>query len=235
MTSSLTKWQTLDVHLRSPLQMRQYSQIADRVAASAPGRVLDWGCGRGQVTALLRERGVDVTSFEWSADAPPEGAEIRLQDFPDVVAQISSDPVKLPYADASFDTALSVGVLEHVPDPGGSLDELARVLKPGGRLHIANLPNRYSWTERVAKLIGAYYHGKLPHDKVYTQRTARELLQRHGYTVYDERMTGMIPQIVPIPLPAWSVGPLWKLNEGLAHVPGLKHLATAVELTGRRP
>jgi ubiquinone/menaquinone biosynthesis C-methylase UbiE len=233
--AKLAKWQTGDVHLRAPLQMRQYHLIADRVAASRPGRVLDWGCGFGQITALLRERGVDVTSFEWRADAPPTSADVQLDAFPDVTAQVSCDPVKLPYPDATFDTALSVGVLEHVQDPDGSLDELARVLKPGGRLQVYNLPNRYSWTERLARLIGAYYHGSLPHDQVYTRRTARELLERHGYVVGDERMTGMLPQSVPFPLPPWSVTPLWTLNELLARVPGLNRIATAVELTGRQP
>jgi hypothetical protein len=109
------------------------------------------------------------------------------------------------------------------------------VLEPGGRLYVFNLPNRTSWTERLARLIGAYYHGKLPFDQVYTQRSARERLERHGYVVTDERMTGMLPQSVPFPLPAWSVSPLWVLNEGLARIPGLNRLATAVELTGHRP
>jgi ubiquinone/menaquinone biosynthesis C-methylase UbiE len=215
--------------------MRQYEQIADRVASGRPRRVLDWGCGYGQMTALLRERGLDVTSFEWREDAPPTSADVVLERHPDVTAQVSSDPVKLPYPDASFDVALSVGVLEHVQDPDGSLAELGRVLEPGGRLYVFNLPNRTSWTERLARLIGAYYHGKLPFDQVYTQRSARERLERHGYVVTDERMTGMLPQSVPFPLPAWSVSPLWALNEGLARIPGLNRLATAVQLTGHRP
>jgi ubiquinone/menaquinone biosynthesis C-methylase UbiE len=235
MPGLLAKWQTGDTHLRAPLQMRQYEQIADRVASDRPGRVLDWGCGYGQMTALLRDRGLDVASFEWRGDAPPTSGDVVLERYPDVTAQVSSDPVKLPYPDASFDAALSVGVLEHVQDPDGSLAELARVLKPGGRLYVFNLPNRTSWTERVARLIGAYYHGSLPFDQVYTQRSARERLQRHGYVVTDERMTGMIPQSVPFPLPPWSVGPLWALNEGLAKIPGLNRLATAVELIGHRP
>jgi ubiquinone/menaquinone biosynthesis C-methylase UbiE len=231
----LAKWQTGDTHLRAPLQMRQYEQIADRVAAARPARVLDWGCGFGQMSALLRARGLDVTSFEWREDAPPTSGEVQLERHPEITAQVSSDPVRLPYDDGAFDVALSVGVLEHVQDPDGSLAELARVLAPGGRLYVFNLPNRTSWTERLARRIGAYYHGSLPYDQVYTQRSARERLQRHGYRVTDERMTGMLPQSVPFPLPAWSVGPLWAINEALARVPGLNRIATAVELVGHRP
>lgn len=235
MSGTLAKWQTGDAHLRAPLQMRQYEQLVDGVAASSPGRVLDWGCGFGQITSMLASRGVDVTSYEWREDAPPTSAEVPLERYPERTVTISSAPVTLPYPDATFDTALSVGVLEHVQDPDGSLAELFRVLKPGGRLHVYNLPNRFSWTERLARLMGAYYHGRLPYDQVYTQKTARERLQRHGFAVSDERMTGMLPQSVPFPLPSWSVSPLWAVNETLARVPGLNRIATAVELTGTRP
>src|SRR3712207_7505999 len=47
-----------DVNLRHALQLREYVAIADRIARDAPGRTLDWGCGFGQMTALLRERGL---------------------------------------------------------------------------------------------------------------------------------------------------------------------------------
>ncbi|HEV7750783.1 MAG TPA: class I SAM-dependent methyltransferase [Baekduia sp.] len=235
MPGFLAKWQTGDTHLRAPLQIRQYEEIADRVAAERHERVLDWGCGYGQITALLAARGVNVVSYEWREDAPPTSAEVRMDAYPEFTVSVSSDPVKLPYPDDAFDAALSVGVLEHVQDPDGSLAELARVLKPGGRLYVFNLPNRTSWTERLARRIGAYYHGQLPFDQVYTQRSARERLQRHGYTVTDERMTGMLPQSVPVPIPPRAVGPLWRLNQLLARIPGLNRIATAVELTGHRP
>jgi ubiquinone/menaquinone biosynthesis C-methylase UbiE len=235
MPGFLAKWQTGDTHLRAPLQVRQYEQIADQVAEQGHGLVLDWGCGYGQVTSLLAARGVNVSSFEWRSDAPPTSANVPLAAYPQFTATVSSDPVKLPYPDNSFDAALSVGVLEHVQDPDGSLAELARVLKPGGKLYVSNLPNRTAWTERLARVIGAYYHGSLPFDQVYTQKTARERLQRHGYLVTDERMTGMIPQSVPFPLPRWSVEPLWRLNELLSRIPVLNRFATAVQLTGHRP
>jgi ubiquinone/menaquinone biosynthesis C-methylase UbiE len=231
----LARWQTSDIHLRSPLQTRQYELLADDLAARAPGTVLDWGCGYGQISALLRERGVDVTSFDYRPDAPAEGGPLVLERFPDFPAFTSSDSVRLPFDDATFDTALSVGVLEHVQDPDGSLDELARVLKPGGKLYIYNLPNRTSWTEWIARRIGAHYHGINPYDKVYTRRTARELLQRHGYRVSDERYTGMLPQQLPFVPPPWLVRVLWVVNEALARVPGLNRLATAHQMVAQRP
>jgi ubiquinone/menaquinone biosynthesis C-methylase UbiE len=234
MRELLTRWQTGDVHLRSPLQTRQYELLADAIAEQQPRRVLDWGCGYGQVAALLRERGVDVTPFDWLADALPTSEEMPLERYPGMMAIKSSDPVRLPFAESSFDLVLSVGVLEHVQDPDSSLDEIARVLEPGGRLFIYNLPNRTSWTEFVARRIGAYYHGKYPHDQVYTRASARALLERHGYRVASERYTGMLPQQMPVALPSWAVRALWTINEGLARVPGVNRLATALQMVAHR-
>ena len=94
-----------------------------------------------------------------------------LERFPEIEAHLSPDPVQLPFEDGGFDTVLSCGVLEHVHDPDTSLDEIRRVLAPGGTF-VTNLPNRYSYTERIARLLGLYYHGRLPNDQVYTRRTA---------------------------------------------------------------
>jgi 2-polyprenyl-3-methyl-5-hydroxy-6-metoxy-1,4-benzoquinol methylase len=60
--STLTRPRQVDVNLRSGPQMREYVAIADRVAGERPGRVLDWGCGHGQISHLLRQRGVDVVA-----------------------------------------------------------------------------------------------------------------------------------------------------------------------------
>src|SRR6187431_1410213 len=129
--ASLQERRGTDVNLRSGPQMREYAAMADRIAADGHGRLLDWGCGWGQVTALLRERGVDVHAFDYR---PDEGAvgETPLERFPDIACTFSPEPVALPFDDASFDAVLSCGVLEHVQDPAGSLAELQRVLRPGG-------------------------------------------------------------------------------------------------------
>src|SRR5208282_1726951 len=132
----------LDVNLRSGPQMREYDAIADRIAAEARGPVLDWGCGWGQVSDLLLKRGIEVESFDFREGEPPHVVE--LERFPGINAHVSGDPVKLPFPDDHFATALSCGVLEHVEFPAESLRELHRVLQPGGRLLVYKLPNRFS-------------------------------------------------------------------------------------------
>jgi ubiquinone/menaquinone biosynthesis C-methylase UbiE len=214
----------LDAHLRSGPQMLQYQALADDLAALKPGRVLDWGCGYGQVTALLRDRGIDVVPFDYREDLPGPTV-VPLDRFPEIEAHLSPEPVKLPFDADTFDTALSCGVLEHVQDPDASLEEIRRVLRPGGTFYVTNLPNRYSYTERLARLLGRYYHGQLPNDRVYTKRTARELVERHGFDIRELRLAHMLPLTVGGP-----ARPIWAASSVLEQIPGLNTVATSIEL-----
>jgi SAM-dependent methyltransferase len=204
--------------------MLQYRKLAQRLAQRAPGRLLDWGCGYGQVTALLREEGVDVVAFDYREELEAPTVE-PLERFPEIEAHVSPDPVALPFADGAFDTVLSCGVLEHVEDPDGSLEEIRRVLRPGGTFYVTNLPNRYSYTERIARLLGLYYHGQLPNDRVYTKTTVQELLARHGFAVREIRHVHMLP--LTLGGPARLV---WGVSSALERVAGLNVIATSLEV-----
>lgn len=222
-----------DVNLRSPLQNLEYDAVADHVASLRPQRVLDWGCGWGQVTRRLIDRGLDVTSYDFR-----EGMEPTVQPmdrFPELEIHVSGEPVKLPFEDDAFDLVLSLGVLEHVPDPDGSLEELKRILVPGGRVVVKKLPNRFSYLEAIAKRLGWYYHGKLPFDQVYTQRSAIDLARRHGFVVETVRRANMLPLTLTNAMFQRLARPLWWLNGALARVPVLNLVATDHELVLRAP
>jgi ubiquinone/menaquinone biosynthesis C-methylase UbiE len=229
-----------DVHLRSAPQMLEYDAIVARIAADAPGSILDWGCGMGQVSELLMRAGLNVTSFDYRGDGSPD-AVVGLPRFANVRAFISSDPRRLPYDDASFDAVLSCGVLEHVLDPDASLDEIARVLRPGGTIYVYKLPNASSYLEWIARrfgdrLGGMYHHGSLPDDRLYTVRSAREIMQRHGYEILELRLANMLPLTLDLP-PAQRpriAGGIWGANRVLGALPGVNRLATNVELVARR-
>jgi ubiquinone/menaquinone biosynthesis C-methylase UbiE len=224
----------IDVNLRSAPQMLEYEAIVQRIASDGPTRILDWGCGLGQVSHLLLKAGLDVTSFDYRGDGAPDGIQ-PLPRYEHVHAYLSSDPVALPYSDGTFDAVLSCGVLEHVLDPHGSLDELARVLAPKGTLYVYKLPNRFSYLEwaarRLAKPLDMYYHGREPNDLLYTPATTRALLEDHGYEVRELRRANMLPLTLDAPVvqrPRASRG-LWSANQALARVPALNRLATNIE------
>jgi SAM-dependent methyltransferase len=211
-----------DAHLQSGPQMLQYAAIARRIGTEQSGPVLDWGTGYGQVSKLLTDEGAEVTPFEYRPDDPPG---VRpLDRYPELSAHSSPDPVGLPFEDASFDAVLSCGVLEHVQDPNGSLEEIRRVLRPGGAFYLYNLPNRTSYTERVAKALGLYYHGQLPDDRVYSLRSARDLFERHGFEVRELRRAHMLPLVLGGPPRL-----VWGVSSALERVPGLNLIATTIE------
>lgn len=217
----------LDANLRSGPQMLMYRSLARKLAGLGPGRVLDWGCGWGQMTALLREAGVEAVPFDYRAGLEAPTKE-PLPRFPEIEAHLSSEPVELPFEDDSFDTVLSCGVLEHVPDPNASVREIRRVLRPRGMFYVANLPNRFSYTEGAARRLGHYYHGKLPHDRVYTARTARELLEGAGFQIDELRRTHMLPLTLGGPARA-----TWAVSSVLERIPVLNSVATSLEIVAR--
>lgn len=218
----------LDVNLRSGPQVREYIAIADRLAAEPIGRVLDWGCGHGQMSHLLHERGLDVVAYDYRPGH--EAGVVTLERFPDISAHVSGDPVVLPFERESFDAVLSCGVLEHVARPADSLAELHRVLHARGRLFVYKLPNRFSYLEAIARASGMYYHGALPDDRVYTRRGATALLRENGFRVDAFRRANMLPLTIERPL-AWRLAaPIWSANRAIARVPGLSLFATNLEL-----
>jgi ubiquinone/menaquinone biosynthesis C-methylase UbiE len=221
----------LDINLRSGPQMLEYEAIVARIAGDRPGRLLDWGAGFGQVTAMLHDAGVDVTAFDYQPDV--EDGVQPLERYPGLEVHLSHDARRLPFEDASFDSVLSCGVLEHVLDPDASLEEIRRVLRPGGTLYVFKLPNRYSYLERIARAAGLYYHGAEPHERVYAKREARELLEGHGFRVEEIRRANMVPLTLSAAPARRLARPIWELNRGLARVPGLNLLATNVELVAR--
>jgi SAM-dependent methyltransferase len=233
--TSLSHRRAADVNLQHALQLREYDAIADRIATDAPGRILDWGCGFGQMTALLRERSVDVEAFDFRPEAPESGRRALVK-YPDITAYIeTTDPVRLPYAADSFDAVLSCGVLEHVADPEGSLEEFKRVLKPRGTLYVYKLPNRRSYLEAIAKRAGLYYHGAWPDDRVYDLPGARALLERRGFQVREARLSNLLPLTVGGDALGRFSGVVWRVNQRLGSVPGVRQLATNVELVATAP
>lgn len=96
--------------------------------------ILDAGCGNGRYTRfLLQQADPDalITGFDYSQGMLQRARE-RLHS--DRATQVAADLTRLPYAGASFDAVICGWVLEHLPDPRPGLSELARVLRPAGKL-----------------------------------------------------------------------------------------------------
>jgi ubiquinone/menaquinone biosynthesis C-methylase UbiE len=118
---------------------------ARQVAMLAPGpgvRILDAGCGRGEVLLACARAGAAVAGVDYAA-AAVEISRRTLADVPG--AQVVRGSVDaLPWPDASFDRVLCADVVEHLdPDQADrALAEFRRVLAPGGFLLVHTAPNR---------------------------------------------------------------------------------------------
>src|SRR5450759_761513 len=107
------------------------------------GRILDVGCGRGILPALMRERGWEAHGLEFSETSARHARdELRLPVF-------VGDFLQSSYADSSFDTVVLWHVHEHGPDPVGTIRRTRQTLEPGGLLVIA-VPNFESLQARFA-------------------------------------------------------------------------------------
>ena len=95
--------------------------------------MLDAGCGGGRYARLVGGHGARVVGVDLSAAV--EKAAALCAELPDV-AIVQADLLDLPLAEAAFDLVYSIGVLHHTPDPRRAFAQIARRVKPGGRLAV---------------------------------------------------------------------------------------------------
>jgi SAM-dependent methyltransferase len=227
------------VHLDQPIGIHNYIRIANDIASSVPaGRMLDWGCGFGQMTYLMRRRGFEVTPFDLGEPGK------QMPDIPlcrDLNIVRTTHPTNLPFEARQFDAVLSCGVLEHVDEfsePGNeikSLQEIARVLRPGGRLLIYQLPQEYAWQEAITRRLEIGY----AHARRYTLPEIAAILARSGYSIQRVTRSGLVPKnLTGLPegvrnLYSRFSQVLLALDRLLCRVPGLNALAGVMEITAR--
>jgi arsenite methyltransferase len=127
----------LEVMYRARDVLRRRAIVRAALGAQPGERIIDVGCGPGfYVAELLGEVGPEgsVLGVD-AAEAMLAVAARRCEGYQNAYFR-QADASSLPAADESFDAALSVQVMEYVPDVGAALAEIRRVLRPGGRVVI---------------------------------------------------------------------------------------------------
>lgn len=121
--------------LRGPRAEAERRLTVNMLQLSRGDRVIDVGCGPGNYTRSLAQQtgdglvvGIDASEAMVAAAARRGGGEN--------LAYVRGDGSALPFADGQFDGACCVGVIHLIEDPMAALDEIVRVLSPGGRLAI---------------------------------------------------------------------------------------------------
>lgn len=143
-------------------QARRLRLIQEAAGNLAAGFVLDDGCGVGVYLERLAVSARRAHGVEFDFSRSAEAGRRLSQAAPGrgFVAQARAE--RLPYASATFDLVLSHEVLEHVPDDRGAVQEILRVLRPGGRL-VLFAPNRgYPFETHGVYWRGSYHFGNIP-------------------------------------------------------------------------
>lgn len=124
------------------------------------GIALDVGSGPGNVTAsLARAAGPDGLGLGVDISEPMLARAVRNEAGPQV-GFIKADAQRLPLRDKTIDVAVSTAVLQLVPDPAAALAEIARVLRPGGRLAVmVPTAGRLARYWRLLPNVGAHAFG----------------------------------------------------------------------------
>ncbi|MGI8524525.1 MAG: class I SAM-dependent methyltransferase [Nocardioides sp.] len=157
----------------------------DRLGLRAGERVLDLGCGAGRHAFEMYRRGADVIAFDQDADElsgvrdlfaamagageVPAGAEADVKE---------GDALSLPFADGEFDRIVAAEVLEHIPADIQAIQELVRVLRPGGTIALTVprwLPEIVCW-----KLSDDYHNVEGGHIRIYTDKELVSKAERAG-------------------------------------------------------
>jgi SAM-dependent methyltransferase len=144
--------------------------MADRIATAyesalagyAGGDLLDLGCGNAPLYGVYKERAQRIVCADWPGS-------IHSAAHVDVHLDLNAN---LPFTGDSFDTVVLTDVLEHLPNPGRTWGEVARILRPGGFL-IVGVPFLY-WIHEH------------PHDyHRYTEFQLRNFCGDHGFAVKE--------------------------------------------------
>ncbi|MCC6338819.1 MAG: methyltransferase domain-containing protein [Acidimicrobiia bacterium] len=157
----------------------------DRLRLEPGRRLLDMGCGGGRHAFAALKRGATVIALDHSEGELKEvrhtvAAMVDAGEVPTGTGwgAVNGDALRLPFDDGSFDAVVGSEVLEHIGDDEGAIAELARVLRPGGRMAVT-VPTR--WPERICWALDHNYHDTPGgHVRIYRQHELELKLERAG-------------------------------------------------------
>jgi len=143
------------------------------------GKLLDIGCANGRFMLNMRDLGWHVQGVEFNEIAVSICRQQHLEVH-------HGDLASANLAENSFDLITARQVIEHVPDPNAFISDIARILKPGGRLHLRT-PNSKALGRQFFNQY--WFPNEVPrHLVLFTKENLEMLARKHGLVPVDTRI-----------------------------------------------
>jgi len=232
---NLSGFRYLDDHFRHDLSaMRSVKVAAEINRYVTQGRLLDWGCGYGQISYFLKKWNPHLEIYPYDiVDIPCW--RVLLNDS-GIRYYRGNDPIKIPFPDSYFNYIINVGTLEHVEDEKASIREIYRVLEKGGLFFSFLIPNKLSYTEYIQKRLNPSY----VHPRKYSMEEIKNILRTNGFNVliceYDYMLPYMLcgmPKIVK-DIFDFSGNLIISADKWLVKIPILKTLSSNLKIIGEK-
>jgi SAM-dependent methyltransferase len=181
-------------------------------ASPPPGRVLDVGCGTGVLADRLAGSGYEVVGLD-----PSEGMLDVMRERAPQVEAVHGSGTEMPFEDGEFDLSLSVATMHHIADRDlvqSALQEMVRVVKPGGRILV--------WDHNPRNPYWPYLMKRVPQDSGEERLVdLGELLaglEAGGARPVQVEQLGLVPDFTPRRL----LRPAAALERAAEHTPVLR-------------
>jgi ubiquinone/menaquinone biosynthesis C-methylase UbiE len=160
---------------RRPELVQEFHNIFDKAFPREPERLLDIGCGSGLYLPVLCKKAGMIVGLDISTGMINAAQElIEAKGLSNVELRVGGAEA-MPFPDASFDSVLGFDVLHHVPDVHRALEEVHRVLRPGG-LFVSIEPNVLNPAVWFAHVLPAEERGALRYNYPWA---IKRLLRKH--------------------------------------------------------
>lgn len=148
-------------------------------------KILEIGCGAGRLTNYLTKKRFNAIGIDISSTLITEGCI----HYPDAIIFIASGD-DMPIKDFTFDIVLSFDVLEHIPDVDTHINEVRRILKPGG-FYLLQTPNKLTNVPFEIIKNNSFTKYKKYHCSLQTYWSLKKLLISHGFGVKFKKIPVM--------------------------------------------
>jgi ubiquinone/menaquinone biosynthesis C-methylase UbiE len=188
--------------------------VEEMIGPYAKGKVLDLGCGSGDLSVFYAKKGADYIGVDLSSKM----IERANKNYANLVQQKKAvfqvgDCENLPFQDGEFDALSAVALIEYLPDPSKALDEMARITKKGG-IVLLSAPHKNCVNNYIRSAMAPfrnfffplYMKLKKPDLAVmkdvkhfhYDREAMDRLMKKRGFERIDDRYTNFY--VVPHPL-----------------------------------